>query len=103
MRGLVLALALLVATSATARADDVTNAYQLGETAKQSGVAVDYSISGWNRYVDFNISSVLPGDARSVADAICQLAETKQTWKDAWTVRVFLVVGTRPAAECSTK
>lgn len=100
-RLLAAAVAALSLFASAAKADDVDNAYKLAEAAKRSGLAVDYSISGWNSYIDLNISSMLPGDARTVASGVCQFAR-KQTWQHPWTVRVFLVVGDRPAAQCST-
>lgn len=92
---------LVIATAGSARADDVENVYRLGEAAKAAGLAVGYSVSGWNQYLDINISSMLPGDAREVASGMCQYAH-KQTWQRPWTIRVFLVVGERPAASCTT-
>src|SRR5260221_2056777 len=104
MKTIALAFALLAVFARSALASgDVDNAHQIGEIAKQSGLAVDYDVSGWNSYVDMHVSSMLPGDARSVAGLMCQYAHTKQTWEHTWTVRVFLVTGERPAAQCTTK
>jgi hypothetical protein len=83
-----------------AYADDVEQAFKMGEAAKNAGIAIDYSVSGWHSYIDLNISSMLPGDARDVADSGCILARSLR-WEHPWTIRVFLVVGERPAAQCT--
>ena len=83
-------------------ADDVENAYRLGELAVGTGLAVEYDVSGWNRRLDLSISSLLPGDARNIATALCGTAREGR-WDQPWTVRVFLAVGDRPAAVCTTK
>ena len=47
-------------SSRTRPSPDVENAYRLGEIAVQTGLAVEYDISGWNQFVDLSISSLLP-------------------------------------------
>jgi hypothetical protein len=85
---------------AAARADDVDTIYRIGQVVKDKGAATDFSVSGWNHYLDVNIGSMLPGDARDLADAMCGAARGLSL-KAQWTVRVFLVVGQRPAATCT--
>ena len=96
-------VAALLPAPGWASEQDVKNAYMLGEAAVGTGTAVEYDVSGWNSTVDVNISSMLPGDCRTVAASLCLFAKTKQTWDNPWKVRCFLTVGERPAAICSTK
>jgi hypothetical protein len=98
----VMLLAFAIGFPTESSADDVNNAYALGDAAVKSGLAVEYEVSGWHSRLDVNISSLLPGDARTVANALCTIARQKQTWQRPWTVRVFLTVGDRPAATCTT-
>jgi len=81
---------------------DVENAYTIGQLAVSSGVAVEYDVSGWGQEIDITISSILPGDARLVADELCKVAR-QLDWSYSWSIRVFLTVGERPAAVCRTK
>lgn len=97
------AMAVLVATSAVALADDVDNVYRLGEALKNAGVATDYDVSGWGATLDVHIGSMLPGDARSVANGACEFGRQNMKWQKPWTVQVFLVVGERPAATCTVR
>ena len=90
-----------VGGSSAPRGDDLENARRLGELAVRTGLAVEYDVSGWNRRLDLSISSLLPGDARNIATAVCGTAREGR-WDQPWTVRVFLAVGDRPAAVCRT-
>ncbi|MCH8347824.1 MAG: hypothetical protein IH901_04925 [Proteobacteria bacterium] len=86
-------------SSSDAISQDVDNAFAIGEVAVASGVAVEYDISGWNQAIDITISSILPGDARLVADELCKVAR-QLDWSTSWSIRVFLTIGDRPAAIC---
>lgn len=103
MRIAVVAALLLSLAPEKAVANDVENAFTLGEMGRLSGIATDYDVSGWHRRLDVYISSVLPGDAREVAEALCQVGTDRFEWERPWEVRVFLVVGERPAATCSAE
>lgn len=102
-RRMAIAAAILASCSAPAIASDVENAYKLGEAIKRAGFATEYDVSGWGSELDIHISSVLPGDARDVANATCQFGRENMVWQSPWTVRVFLVVGDRPAATCTVR
>lgn len=78
---------------------DIALATRMGEAAVESGIATSYSLSAWNRSLDINIGSMLPGDARTVANVACATFR-KAGIEFYTTVRVFLVVGDRPAAVC---
>jgi hypothetical protein len=92
----------LVVSATSVYASDVDNVYRLGDAAKKAGLANDFKVSGWSKNLDLFIGSMLPGDARAVADGVCQAAR-QMRWERPWNVRVFLVVGDRPAAACQTQ
>lgn len=101
----VIAIAVIAGGLATpngAHADDIEQIYALGKVAKELG-AVEYDVSGWHSRLDITISSVLPGDARRFLAGTCEELERKFSWESNWTVRVFLTVGDRPAAQCEIR
>ena len=72
----------------------------LSEIAVATGVAAEYEVSNWGSTLDVTISSLLPGDARELAQMLCHEAREHDV-DSGWTVRVFLPMGgDRPAATC---
>ncbi len=82
--------------------DDFDRAYNVGEGMKRQGFFTEYSVSGWGPSFEATISSLLPGEARQVAQSICESFRTNM--QKSWEVRVFLAnSGSRPAATCQSK
>lgn len=83
--------------------DDVGNLFKLG-TAMQAVVMVnDFKVRG-NKSLDLFIGSLSTEDAGLIADSTCLLAKKwGLQFEKPWTVRVFLVVGDRPAAVCELR
>ena len=74
----------------------------IGKSTVQTGYATEYDVGVMGSYLDFTISSLLPGDARFVAETACGVARLKGLTATGWTVRVFLPIGgDRPAATCA--
>jgi hypothetical protein len=72
-------------------------ASRVGNAMKEMKFIDRFEIHGTN--LDLYLSSMLPGDARDMANAACMSAK-QQRVPSGWTVRAFLVVGDRPAATC---
>ena len=86
--------------ASTAENLDVPRLDNLGKSAVSQGFATEYEVSGWGQTLDLTISSLLPGDARTLAVAVCEAARVQGLHRG-WTVRVFLPMGgDRPAATC---
>jgi hypothetical protein len=92
-----------LAFSSSVVADDVDNVYKLGEASKKMGVVNSYEVQGWGRKLDLHMGSNSPGDAKFLANVVCKTAKEKMIFSQSWEVRVFLIVGERPAAICKTK
>jgi hypothetical protein len=92
-------------TSLDAFDRDWRQAEAIGAGLKEKGLIVGYSVS--SHELNLNISSMLPGDARTYADTICghefqsRLPDFHWDREHPWTLHVFLIVGDRPAAECT--
>ena len=83
---------------ATSGPTDAERLDDLGTILKQQGIITEYSLSSWNDSLDVTISSVLPEEARTVAETVC--AGTAG-WKRSYDFRVFILTsGDRPAAVC---
>jgi glycine/D-amino acid oxidase-like deaminating enzyme len=89
-----------VYTVGTASTTDLDNIHALGQAAQRTGAVNTYKTSGLRGQLDLYIGSMLPEDARVVATRSCD-AGSRKKFKNAWEVRVFLVVGDRPAATCT--
>lgn len=98
-----LLILVMIFSSHCAKADDVEKVYILGETAKKTGLITGYKVSGWSQSLDLYVGSNYPSDARAVAEAVCKAAKENARFENPWDVRVFLIVGERPAAVCKTK
>ncbi|MCA1971321.1 MAG: hypothetical protein LDL44_00640 [Caenispirillum sp.] len=103
LRTILVLAVLLVGYAAPALADDVDNAYRLGETARKAGFANDFEVSGSASTIDIFMGTTRTADAQAAADGLCRFGREKMTWVGSWSVRTFLVVGDRPAAVCSIK
>jgi hypothetical protein len=70
---------------------------RIGETAVNMGLATDYRIS-WGGDLELTVSSLLPGDARAVANAICG---NPYGIEPRHQLKVFILTSSdRPAAVC---
>ena len=89
-------------TSQVATAYD--KAYRVGSALQGHNIVTSFTAG--RKSLDLSIGSMLPGDARTVASVVCS-----EDWRqrlghagfpaDPVQVRVFLVVGDRPAAVCT--
>jgi hypothetical protein len=62
---------------------------------------VEWSWLGDAYTIKLAIGSLFPGDAREVALFTCETPRSAQPyWSYPWTVEVYLVSGSRPAARC---
>jgi hypothetical protein len=82
--------------------EDAENAIVLGETSVRAGYATSYEIRAFDRAVDVFASTNSVSDARVIANGLCLVARETMRFERAFTVRVFLVSGDRPAATCKT-
>jgi hypothetical protein len=84
------------------RPSDVAVMERLGSTAVRMGYATQYRVS-WGGALELTISSLLPGDARMVADAVCGGSRAANWgWKQPRELRVFILTSSdRPAAVCT--
>lgn len=80
--------------------EDVRNAASLGEAAVRTGLANSYDLGVG--VVDVFAATNNVGEARTIATSLCQVAHRSMRFEQAFTVRVFLVSGQRPAATCKT-
>ena len=92
-------IAVLLLLAAPAWAGDYDRADTLGRAIVDTGYATEYRVGV--RTLNLTISSLLPGDARAIATAMCQAGA--QQGLAGWRVRVFLPVGDRPAAACGVQ
>jgi hypothetical protein len=84
------------------RASDVDVMDNLGRTAVAMGYATHYRVS-WGGALELTISSLLPGDARMIADAVCGGSHAaNRAWDQPRELRVFILTSSdRPAAVCT--
>lgn len=79
---------------------DVDNLYSIGKQLQAKGAITTYEVSGWHHRLDLNIGSLSPIEASSFAYSICEQAINSFQWTNTWKIRVFLIVGDKPAAQC---
>ncbi|WP_413206991.1 hypothetical protein [Rhodospirillum sp. A1_3_36] len=75
---------------------DILHAF--GNNLVRMGHATEYDIGVFRHVMDVHTGYTSPAEARAVADGIC-LAGRGRLHRG-WTVRVYLVVGDRPSAQC---
>jgi hypothetical protein len=85
-------------TRASEPPSEITRIYRAGNAMKDMKLIDRFEIHYPN--LDLYLSSMLPGDARDVAAAVCH---PKMNIPHGLTIRAFLVVGDRPAATCTTE
>ena len=56
----------------------------LSEIAVGTGIAAEYDVDDWGHTLDVTISSLLPGDARELAQMLCQEARARDV-DSGWT------------------
>jgi hypothetical protein len=89
------------APAVAAEADDWTLVSLMKNIILTNELAPRAEVSGWNQSLEVHISSLLPGDARAFAQEVCKASNQKFRLKDAWTLRVFILVNEQtPAAVC---
>jgi hypothetical protein len=83
-------------------ASDIAVMDNLGRTAVTMGYATHYRVS-WGGTLELTISSLLPGDARMIADAVCGGSRAaNRAWDQPRELRVFILTSSdRPAAVCT--
>jgi hypothetical protein len=94
------------ATSDKAKVDTqhIDLLYKLGEASVNSGFVTTYDVSGWNQRLNLHISSLLPGDARTINEAVCNEARSRGVTLPSlrgWEIRTFILASDEtPAAVC---
>lgn len=79
---------------------DIEQLQRIGDAFVAGGVATESDVSGWHQALRLTISSMLPGEARDIAQAICG---RKLGLSKPWAIEVYLVVGERPAGKCNAQ
>lgn len=82
---------------------DINRLNALGTTLVNTGAATEYDIAVWSGALDVTISSLLPGEARAIAEGVCTASQEQfgGQWERAWQLRIFILTSSdSPAAVC---